>query len=208
LDEVIGHMAERVEVPDPSEYELINRVRPTDSPEEYGPYDSSESDVPPLADYFSGYRFHVTGLNHDSRGFPSTNPELVQREERRLLSKIADHLDEIEKYELTDTDDAEIIVVAFGSTARAAAVSIRDARENGIKVGMLRPLTLWPFPEAVLREISKNVKRVIVPEANLGQLIYEVERLVGDGVEVVGVQKVGGVPIYPAEILEKIMEVK
>ncbi len=207
LDEVIGHMAEKVDIPNPSEYEVVDRVRPTCPPEEYGPFDSSESDVPPLADYFSGYRFHITGLNHDIKGFPTTDPDHVQAEERRMLGKINNHLDEIEKYVLTETDDAEILIVSFGSTARAAAVALRDARDRGIKVGMLRPITLWPFPDSTLREISMNAKRVVVPEANLGQLIFEVERLVSDKVEVVGVQKVGGIPIYPAEILEKIVEV-
>jgi len=206
IDEVIGHLSERLEIPEPSEYELIDRTRPTCHPEEYLPYDISESDVPPLADYFSGYRYHTTGLNHDASGFPTTNPELVQSEELRMINKVFHHLDEIESYEEVLTEDAEIVIVAFGSTARAASVAINDARAKGIKVGMLRPLTIWPFPEKKMAELGKKAKGIVVPEANLGQLIYEVERVAKCDGPVVGVQKVGGVPIYPDEILSKIEE--
>lgn len=206
IDELIGHLSERLEIPDPSEYEIIDRVRPTCSPEEYLPYDSTESDVPPLADYFTGYRYHTTGLNHDASGFPTTNPALVQSEEMRMMNKVYNHLDEIESYEEVMTDDAEILIVAFGSAARAASVAINNARAKGIKVGMLRPLTIWPYPEKVTRELGKRVKAIIVPEANLGQLIFEVERVAKCAGPVVGVQKVGGVPIYPDEILSKIEE--
>ena len=203
IDEVLGHLSERVEIPDPSEYELIERPRPDVPPEEYQPYDSSKSDVPPIADYFSGYRFHMTGLNHDHTGFPSTNPTLVQQEEVRMMNKVTNHLDVIEKYEELYTDDAEIAVVAFGSTARAATVAVNDARNKGIKAGLLRPITLWPFPEEPARKLGAQVKGIIVPEANLGQMIYEVERVAKCDGPVVGVQKVGGIPIYPGEILDK-----
>ncbi len=206
IDEVLGHLSERIEIPDPSEYELIERKRPDIPPEEYMPYDSTKSDVPPLADYFSGYRYHTTGLNHDATGFPTTNPKICNDEEWRMLNKVYDHLDEIEKYEEIDTEDAEIGVVAFGSTARAAAVAIRDARKKGIKAGLLRPITLWPFPEEPLRRMSEKVKGIVVPEANLGQMVYEVERIAKCSGPVASVTKVGGIPIYPREILEKIEE--
>ncbi len=206
IDEVLGHLSERVEIPHPSEIELFDRVRPTVPPEEYYPYDTSSSDVPPLADYFSGYRFHMTGLNHDHTGFPSTNPELVQREEERMMGKVTNHLDIIESYEEVMLDDAEIGVITFGSTARAARVAINDAREKGIKAGMLRPITLWPFPEEAARKMMRKVKAVIVPEANLGQLIHEVQRVANHDIKIVGINKVGGVPIYPGEILAKIEE--
>ncbi len=206
LDEVIGHLSEKIEIPDPSEYELVERPRPKVPPEQYIPYDSSESDIPPLADYFSGYRFHMTGLNHDKTGFPTTNPAICQAENERMMRKVDAHLSEIEKYEEYLTEDADVGVIAFGSTARAAMVAVNDARERGIKAGLLRPITLWPFPEEAARNLGKRSKGIVVPEANLGQLIYEVQRVAGCTGPVVGVNKVGGVPIYPGEILAKIEE--
>jgi 2-oxoglutarate ferredoxin oxidoreductase subunit alpha len=204
IDEVIGHLSERVEIPDPSEYTLIDRVRPTVPPEEYYPYDTSFGDVPPLADYFSGYRFHMTGLNHDRSGFPTTDPTICQRENERIMRKVEADIDNITSLEETYLDDAEIVVIAFGSSARAAAVAIEDARAKGIKAGMLRLLTLWPFPEKQVKAISGRVKGIIVPEANLGQMIYEVDRVVAGACPLKRVNKVGGVPIYPGEVLAQI----
>ncbi|MDP8229023.1 MAG: 2-oxoacid:acceptor oxidoreductase subunit alpha, partial [Candidatus Electryoneaceae bacterium] len=190
LDEVLGHLSERLDIPDPSEYELIDRVRPTVPPEEYVPYDSTDSDVPPMADYFTGYRWHTTGLNHDRTGFPTTNPDICQAENERIMSKVHDHLDEIEKYEEYLTEDAEIGVVAFGSTARAAFVAVNDAREKGIKAGLLRPITLWPYPEEATAKLGSQVKAIVVPEASLGQMIFEIERVAHCKGPVVGVNKV------------------
>jgi len=205
LDEVLGHLSERLDIPTQEELTIINRVRPTVPRREYYPYDSRTSDVPPLADYYTGYRFHATGLNHDMTGFPTTDPDICQKENERIMHKVSDHLSEIESYEDYLLDDAEVGVVAFGSTARAARVAVNSAREKGIKAGMLRPITLWPFPETVARRMgARCTKGVVVAEANLGQMIYEVERLTRSGTPVVGVNKVGGVPIYPAEILAKI----
>lgn len=206
IDEVIGHLSERLEIPDPSELEIIDRVGPNVPPEEYIPYDSSQSDVPPMAAYFSGYRFHMTGLNHDRTGFPTTTQSICHSENVRSMRKVEDHIAEIEKFENYLTDDAEIGIITFGSSARAAIVAIDDARQRGVKVGMLRPLTLWPFPEQAAFELSKHCKTIIVPEANLGQLIYEVQRVTKGNSEVVGVNKVGGVPIYPGEVFDKIVE--
>ncbi len=206
IDEVLGHLSERVEIPDPSEYELVERPRPTVSPEEYYPYDSSQGDVPPMADYFTGYRWHTTGLNHDKTGFPTTDPVICQAEEERMERKVSGNLELIEKYEEYMTEDAEIGVVAFGTTARAALVAVADARKKGIKAGLLRPVTLWPFPEKPTRRLGQRIKAMIVPEANLGQMIYEVERVAGCNGPVVGVNKIGGVPIYPGEILTRIEE--
>lgn len=206
LDEVIGHLSERLEIPDPSEYEIIDRPRPTCPPEEYFPYDSSKGIVPPLADYFSGYRFHTTGLNHDHTGFPTTNQAICQAEEERMMAKVTENIKMIENYEEYLTDDAEIGVITFGSTARAAVVAVNDARDKGIKAGLFRLITLWPFPEDAVRQFGQKLKGIVVPEANLGQLIFEVERSSGCTGPVVGVNKVGGVPIYPNEILSKIEE--
>ncbi len=204
LDEVIGHLSERLDLPNENEITLIDRLRPTVPPEDYLPYDTRWGDVPPIADYFSGYRFHMTGLNHDKSGFPTTDPATCQRENERLMRKVDDNLADIIRFENTSTYDAEILVIAFGSSARAAAVAIADARNKGIKVGMLRPLTLWPFPEKEVRDFANRGKAIIVPEANLGQLFYEIDRLVAGKCPIRRINKVGGVPIYPGEVLAQI----
>ncbi len=204
IDEVIGHLSERVDLPFDDEIEIINRTRPSVPPEDFKPFDTTWGDVPPMADYFSGYRFHMTGLNHDSGGFPTTDPALCQSENERLMRKVDANLYDIIRFEQTSIDDVEILVIAFGSSARAAAVAIADARSKGIKAGMFRPLTLWPFPEKEVRELAGRVKGIIVPEANLGQLFYEIDRLVAGKCPIKRINKVGGVPIYPGEILAQI----
>jgi 2-oxoglutarate ferredoxin oxidoreductase subunit alpha len=206
IDEVIGHLSERVELPEPSEIVLEERPRPTVPPEKFIPYDSSAGDVPPIADYFTKYHFHMTGLNHDKSGFPTTNPTICQQEEERMVRKVEARADEIEKYEQYRLDDAEVAVISFGSSARAAAVAVNTAREKGIKAGMFRLLTLWPFPSEAVRKLSERVKGIVIPEANLGQLIHVVAEYASRGCRLVGVNKVGGVPIYPSEVLAKIEE--
>ncbi|MFN3821952.1 MAG: 2-oxoacid:acceptor oxidoreductase subunit alpha [bacterium] len=204
IDEVIAHLSERVEIPAPEEIEIINRTPPSVPPEEYLPYDTRFGDVPPMAAYFSGYRFHMTGLNHDQTGFPTTAQSICHAENSRLLRKVSDNLKDILNWEEVMTEDADIGIVSFGSTARSAMVALYEARERGINVGMIRPITLWPFPEEPTFKLAQRVKAIIVAEANLGQLIYEVERVVKGQCSVLGVQKVGGVPIYPDEILKTI----
>lgn len=207
LDEVLGHMSEGMRVPDPSEYEIIDRVKPSVPPEEYKPYDSRFGDVPPMANYFEGYRFHVTGLNHGPAGFPTTHPETCHNEEVRMIRKVMKDADILAEYEEYLLDDAEIAIFAYGSTARAASMAVDRARKAGIKVGLFRAITLWPFPEKAIRELAKKVKAIIVAEANLGQMILEVERAAHREMPIVGVFKTGGLPIPPYEILDKIKEV-
>jgi 2-oxoglutarate/2-oxoacid ferredoxin oxidoreductase subunit alpha len=207
LDEVLGHLSEGMKVPDPSEYEIFNRLKPSVPPEKYFPYDSSSGDVPPMANYFEGYRFHVTGLNHTKTGFPTTDPQICQKEEERMIRKVtrdAEQLADLEAYKL---EDAEIAVFSFGSTARGARVAVDEARKQGLKVGLLRAITLWPFPDRQVRELAARIKAWVVPEVNLGQMILEVERASHRDMPLVGVNHVGGVPIPPNEILNKIKEV-
>lgn len=208
-DEIVGHMREKVRIPEPGEIEIINRTKPTDPPETYKPYDVSKSMVPPMANFGEGYRYHVTGLNHDETGFPTTRPDLVQKEEERLINKVLHNRDKIDKYEHYKMDDAEIAIIAFGSTARSAKAAIDAERSAGRKVGMLRLITLWPFPDDVVMELKGRVKAVIVPEMNLGQLIVEVERCLAnvDGLDISGVNRVDGEPITPTHILDKLEEV-
>lgn len=205
LDEVVGHMREAIELPDYSTLEIINRKKPTCKPEEYLPYDP-KNEVNPLPAYGEGYRFHVTGLNHDATGFPTGDPKLVEVDEERLMNKILNHLDDVLTWDEFMADDMEIMIFAYGSTARSAKAAIKVARKEGIKVGMFRPITLWPFPDAKVRELSKRVKKIIVPEVNLGMIIGEVQRVSAKDIPIVGINRADGETITPNQILTRIKE--
>ncbi|WP_305045763.1 2-oxoacid:acceptor oxidoreductase subunit alpha [Geoalkalibacter sp.] len=207
FDEIVGHMRERVEFPEPGELEVIDRAPVTVSPAEYKPYDASKGDVPPLAAFGSGYKFHVTGLNKAADGFPTTKAELVDAEERRQISKVMDRADEIEKNEEYQTQDAEVVIWAYGSTARSARYAVNELRKAGVKAGLFRPLTLWPFPEKRTAALAQQAKAIVVAEMNLGQMIYEVERVAKGACNVAGVFRVDGEPINPGQIMDKVKEV-
>lgn len=207
LDEVIGHMREKVILPDASEIEVIDRKRPTCTPAEYVAYKPEEDMIPPMADFGTGYRYHVTGLVHDVAGFPSNSYAVADDLIRRINEKIEFHKDEIILYEEENIEDAEILIVSYGCSSRSSKAAMKALREKGHKVGSFRVITLWPSPEARLRELAKNVKAIIVPEMNLGQYVLEVERIVGDSCKVYRVNKVNGEIIYPEEIMTKIEEV-
>lgn len=203
-DEIIAHMRERIDIPEPGELEVINRTPPSVPPEQYMPYDTSFGDVPPLAAFGSGYRFHVTGLNKMQDGFPTTKAEIVQAEEERQIRKVDSCIDDIVTFEEYRLEDAEIAVVAFGSTSRSARYAINIAREQGIRVGMFRIKTMWPFPDKQIRALSSRVKAIITPEMNLGMCTIEVQRCAEGKAPVHGIFRVDGEPINPDQILEKI----
>ena len=204
-DEVIGHMREAIEIPDASTIKVVDRARPTGDPKKYLAFDAPMGQSAPLADFGSGYPYHVTGLTHDIEGFTTANPEKVDFLIRRLQSKITMNLDDILAWEESNVEDAEILIVGYGISARTARSAMIQAREQGIKVGMFRPITIWPFPEDALRRAAKG-KKVIVPEMNMGQLAHEIERVIRD--DIIGVFQVDGEPIKPAVILEAIKGVK
>ena len=206
VDEIIAHMRERVDVPDKSEITLWDRPRPTGPPDKYLPFGDTPTGVPPMADFGEGYRYHVTGLYHDARGLPKDSPDVVDSVMRRLMRKIDLGLADILKHETVLLEDADLGIVAYGSSARSAKAAIRLARARGIKVGLLRPLTIWPFCEGSVADLSKRVRHIIVPEMNLGQLVLEVERVVQGRCGVHRVNVVTGEPIPPDEILAKIEE--
>lgn len=206
-DEIVGHMREKFSIPPPGEIEIWDRPRPTVPPAEYKPYDISQGIIPPMADFGSGYRYHVTGLNHDETGFPTNKAELVQPEEERLMAKITENLDIIEKYEFFEKKGAKVGVVSYGSSARSARSAITRAEEAGTKVDFLRAITLWPFPSHIVSGMADKLDTIIVPEMNLGQMIEEVERSAGGKAEVIGVNRADGDPITPEQILDKIKEV-
>ncbi len=206
LDEIIGHVHEKVTLPDPTELKIINRRKPSGDPAVYLPYKNDESLIPEMASFGDGYRYHVTGLVHDETGFPSNDTKTIEAMLTRLNSKIDKYLDEIIQYEETDLDDAEIAIVTYGSSARSSRFALRRAREEGIRVGMLRIQTLWPFPIERITRLAEQVSNIIVPELNLGQIAHEVEHAAKGKAEIHRVNKITGEPINPEEILVKIKE--
>lgn len=204
-DAIIGQMMEQIEIPEPGELEVIERPKPTCKPEEYLPFDL-DKDFVPLAAFGSGYRFHITGLHHNSDGFPTNDPVLHTKNTKRLIERINKNYDDIVKVEEFMTDDAEVLVFAIGVTARSAKHAVVEARNAGIKAGLVRPLTIWPFPEKHLDKIllKNKIKGIVVPEMNLGQMTLEVQRVARGRCEVEGLYSLMLDPILPAEILEKI----
>lgn len=204
-DEVIGHMREKVVLPDPASIRIVNRTKPQ-ARAGYLPFAADpDGGVPPMASYGEGYRYHVTGLFHDETGFPSNKGEVADASIRRLMRKVDKAEPEIRDYFTESIEDCEILVVAFGSSAMSSLSAVRKARAQGIKAGLFRPKTIWPFPETVLGEMANRVKRVIVPEMNLGQLALEIERVVGCRASVERLGKVNGELFKPEEILRAIV---
>ncbi|MDD2541983.1 MAG: 2-oxoacid:acceptor oxidoreductase subunit alpha [Desulfuromonadaceae bacterium] len=207
-DEIVAHMRERVVFPEQGEIEVVPRKSPTVPPEQYKPYDTSFGDVPPLAAFGSGYKFHVTGLNKAADGFPTTKASLVQAEEERQVRKVDANVDDIVTFEEYMLDDAEVVVVAYGSTSRSARYAVNVAREQGIKAGMFRIKTFWPFPDKQIKALAGKVKGFVIPEMNLGMCSLELERCAQGKAPVLGIFRVDGEPINPDQILDKIKEVK
>lgn len=207
-DEIVAHMRERIVFPEPGEMEVINRTAPSVSPAEYKPYDTKFGDVPPLAAFGSDYRFHVTGLNKAEDGFPTTKAALVQAEEERQVRKVDANVDDIVTFEEYELADAEVVVVAYGSTSRSARYAVNEARKQGIKAGLFRIKTFWPFPDKQIAAIAGKAKAIITPEMNLGMCTQEVQRCAQGKASVSGIFRVDGEPINPGQILEKIKEVK
>jgi 2-oxoglutarate ferredoxin oxidoreductase subunit alpha len=204
-DEVVAHMREKVELPDPSSVKPVRRAAPK-APAGYKPYAADQDGgVPLMAPFGAGYRWHCTGLFHDESGAPSGKPEVADKLLRRLNAKIENNLDDICDYASESLEDCEIAVVAFGSSAMSALSAVRRARAAGIKAGLFRPKTLWPFPEKALREVSAHAKTILVPEMNLGQLALEVERITGRNSRVTRLGKVNGELFRPEEVYEAII---
>lgn len=208
-DEVIGHMSEKVHIPDDyNQIERIDRSLPTVPPEKYMPYDDTVGDIPPLAIYKKGYRFHVTGLTHDITGFPTNDHPKIKRKMERLKRKISQHRDEIVVVKEMLLDDAEVAIFTYGSSARTSKQVVMDLRAEGKKVGLMTALTIWPFPDKEVRRLAEKVHTIIVPELNFGQILLEVERCAGGKAQVVGVNRYDGDIITPEEIGDVIRKIK
>ncbi len=205
MDETLGHMREKIEIPNPDEVEVVDRKIPDSKKEEYLPYKPLEDDVPVLAPFGMGYRYHITGLHHNYKGYPTTRPDEVEELTKRLSRKVEKALPDIFALNTYKYEDAEYIIFAYGITARIAKEAVNILRENGLKVGLINPITVWPFYDEKIRGLLEGMKKVFVVELNMGQMIREVER-VYPREKVVGINKVNAELITPYEIANSIRE--
>ncbi|MFH1748385.1 MAG: 2-oxoacid:acceptor oxidoreductase subunit alpha [Planctomycetota bacterium] len=176
MDECVGHMTEKVVVPAADEIEVVPRKLTGESPGKFLPYHVNGNLVPEFARAGDGYRFHTTGLTHDERGYPVMSAECQETCVRRLLEKISANADDIVRFDEEETAGADVVVVTYGITARVARMGVDLARKKGVKVGVIRLIVVWPFPEKRIRELSGQIKAFVVPEINYGQMVLEVER--------------------------------
>ncbi len=207
LDECVGHMTEKVVIPPAEQIEIYPRRHTRLPPEQYKPFATGEDLVPEMAHAGEGYRFHVTGLTHDERGYPSMTAAAQDRLVKRLKRKITQAADRLACYEEEDVDNADVIVVSYGITSRVAQRAVELARARGLRVGRFRLITVWPFPVKRIRELARRIKAFVVPELNLGQISLEVERAAAGQAETRQVPHAGGGVHRPEDILEAIVEV-
>ena len=206
MDEVVGHMTERVVIPEASTIEIVDRRWSTKPPGQYQAYETNGDGVPDMVKAGDGHRIHITGLTHDEKGYPAMNPEAQHKLVTRLVGKIRNNRDRLIEVRADQLDDAEIVVVSFGITSRVAGPAIEEARARGLKIGHLRLVIAWPFPVTVIRSLARRVKAFVVPELNLGQMVLEVERAAAGKAAVVSVPHAGGTVHESQEILDKILE--
>lgn len=206
-DEVVGHMVERVVIPPEEQIPHWERKRPKAPPGDgFLPYLAENDDlVPPLAHAGEGYRIHMTGLTHDERGYPDMSAEAHHRLVTRLVEKVRRNADAMIRTDIYEMDDAKIVVISYGCTARSARRAVAEARADGIPAGLFRLVSLWPFPVRALQEVARQAEAFIVAEMNLGQMICEVERHLAQ--PVIGVNHAGGTMMPPDSILRAIKEV-
>ena len=201
-DEVVAHTRETVILPEPEELEVLDRIRPSMPPEWYIPYEDTSRGVPPMGIFGDGYRYHVTGLIHDVRGFPTARADEIEPFMKRIHRKISQHFYDIQMVKHFLTKDAEIVVVAYGSVARSARRAVLDAREKGVRAGLLQLVTLFPFPRRDVVATIRNSRAVLVPEMNMGQISREVKRVNEGMTRVATLNRLDGGMITPQQIYE------
>ncbi len=207
-DEVLGHMREMMSPPLEGELAVFNREKPDVPPEWYHHFEITPSLVSPMASFGDGYRFHMTGLTHDQDGFPTANIDEIRRKLDKLRNKIMRFSDELIQIETEMTDDASIVVIAYGTAARASQQAVHMARKNRIHAGLIRPITIWPMAEETIREHLKHAKTALVVELNMGQLVHEIERIAPRSCKVESLNRYDGEVLNPVEIYKRIREVK
>ncbi|MHA1990585.1 MAG: 2-oxoacid:acceptor oxidoreductase subunit alpha [Candidatus Hodarchaeales archaeon] len=208
-DETIAHLKERVVIPKPEDLEIVNRKKPTVPPKDYLPFKADKEDmVPPMAAFGEGYRFFATGLTHDEKGYPDMGPEMQLSLVHRINDKIRNFKEEIIDYERFMLDDADIAIISYGISARCSKAAIVHARENGVKVGMFRIKTVWPFPEQEVAKLSHEVGSILVIELNYGQVYNQVKQSVDNpNCKLFNYSIPGSIPIPVNTILQKLEEV-
>lgn len=205
-DEVVGHTTEKVVIPRQEELPLYPRRKPVVSKEDFLPYKADGDLVPPMACAGEGYRIHVTALTHDERGYPAVNAEIQEKLVSRLVNKIRVNAPDIYEYEEIFTDDADLIIISYGISSRSSKEAINICREKGLKVGLFRLITVWPFPEKRLKELAAKIKKMVVVEINMGQIFHEVERCCLKYSEIFLVSGCGGRIHTPEEIVRAVEE--
>jgi 2-oxoglutarate/2-oxoacid ferredoxin oxidoreductase subunit alpha len=205
-DEVVAHTREKIILPHPSELEVVERLTPTMPPEWYIPYEDTPRGVPPMGIFGDGYRYHVTGLIHDVRGFPTERPDEIVPFMQRLFRKINQHFFDIQMVEEYLTDDAEVLVIAYGAVARSAKRAVDDARQQGLMAGLFKLITLWPFPRRALEPHLRKARAVLIPELNMGQISREVKRINQGRTRVETLNRIDGKLITPDEIMGRLVK--
>lgn len=207
MDEIVGHLREGIEIPEDGELPIVNRATPADPASAGHAYATKEGQtVPVMAPFGMGQRYNITGLIHADDGFPTNSTDIADSQVKRLIRKIDDNLDDILSWEEKDLDDADVCVVCFGGTARSVYSAVETLRNEGVKVGVFRPITVWPFPAEEMRRIAGKVKKIIVAEHNDGQMLLEVQRVTGLYDKIGFVGKVNGTVITPEEIVKAVKE--
>ncbi len=206
-DEVTGHLSERVVIPEPGVIKLKSRPRAKGRKDRFKPFQPGPNGVPPMAIAGEGFGVHITGLTHDERGYPSMTAEAQEEMMSRIVGKIRNNLDDIIQTESYRLDDAEIAIVSYGVSSRSSLAAVDEAREQGIRVGLLRLVTVWPFPEVLINKLADRMRSLVTVEINLGQIHLEVERCSRGKVPVHLVGHAGGSVISPDTIVEKLKEI-
>jgi 2-oxoglutarate ferredoxin oxidoreductase subunit alpha len=204
-DESMGHMTEKIVIPPAEELEVINRKMYDGPKDEYLPFQPEDDLVPPMVKAGDGYRIHATGLTHDAKGYPVMSTDAQEPLVRRLIDKIKLNADDIIMLEEIDLEDADIVIIAYGISARVSYRALKLAQEAGVKVGMLRLITVWPFPEQMIRDLAQEVQAFVVPEINAGQIALEVERCACGNAPTVQVNRLGGAVFQPEEIVDAVL---
>jgi 2-oxoglutarate ferredoxin oxidoreductase subunit alpha len=206
-DEVVGHLSERVIIPEAGAIKTVSRPRAKGRKDRFKPFQVGPNGVAPMAIAGEGYNVHITGLTHDERGYPAMSAEAQAEMMERLIGKIRGNLKDIIHTESYRLDDAEIAIVSYGVSARSSLAAVDEARELGIKAGLLRLITVWPFPEELLRELAGRMKALVTVEVNLGQIHLEVERCAAGQAPAHLVGHAGGAVITPDQIIEMLRRI-
>lgn len=205
-DEMVGHLSERVVIPEAKAVKTVYRPRPRGRKDRFRPYQAGPDGVAPMANAGDGCNIHVTGLTHDERGYPVMTVEAQEEMMNRLTGKIRNNLEDIIRTESYRMEDAEIVIVSYGVSARTSLAAVDEARLRGIKAGLLRLITVWPFPEGLVRRLAEKVKAFFTVEINLGQIHLEVERSAGGKAPAYLVGHPGGTIITPDQVIEALKE--